>query len=125
MAISFCVLLKLLYDSHEFEWKREECYMLRKPDPAVLVAITKEPPGRLQTRSIQVLDYNLNRYVFIFWLATTWWGNIPTGEVIRWTSASYVRYIPPDLLTRITGLTSKTARGSKSSFSPRYLHSKT
>lgn len=46
--------------------------MLRKPDPAVLVAITKEPPGRLQTRSIQVLDYNLNRYVFIFWLAFTW-----------------------------------------------------
>ncbi|KAL1942985.1 hypothetical protein VTO73DRAFT_4656 [Trametes versicolor] len=50
------------WEDHEFEWKREECYMLRKPDPAVLVAITKEPPGRLQTRSIQVLDYNLNRF---------------------------------------------------------------
>ncbi|CDO68167.1 hypothetical protein BN946_scf184938.g19 [Trametes cinnabarina] len=47
---------------HDFEWRREECYILRKPDPAVLVAITKEPPGRLQTRSIQILDYNLNRF---------------------------------------------------------------
>ncbi|KAI0819584.1 hypothetical protein BC628DRAFT_1401730 [Trametes gibbosa] len=50
------------WEEHEFEWRREECYILRKPDPAVLVAITKEPPGRLQTRSIQVLDYNLNRF---------------------------------------------------------------
>ncbi|KAH9855279.1 hypothetical protein C2E23DRAFT_952026, partial [Lenzites betulinus] len=50
------------WEEHDFEWRREECYILRKPDPAVLVAITKEPPGRLQTRSIQVLDYNLNRF---------------------------------------------------------------
>ncbi|KAI0763834.1 hypothetical protein BD413DRAFT_202538 [Trametes elegans] len=50
------------WEEHEFEWRREECYILRKPDPAVLVAITKEPPGRLQTRSIQILDYNLNRF---------------------------------------------------------------
>ncbi|KAK7060808.1 hypothetical protein VNI00_000541 [Paramarasmius palmivorus] len=47
---------------HEFEWKREECYMIRKPDPPVLVAITKEPAGRLKTSSIQILDYNLNRF---------------------------------------------------------------
>jgi len=46
---------------HEFEWKREECFLIRKPDPPVLVAITKEPPGRLKTTSIQILDYNLNR----------------------------------------------------------------
>jgi hypothetical protein len=46
---------------HDFEWKREECFMLRKPDPPVLVAVTKEPPGRLKTTSIQILDYNLNR----------------------------------------------------------------
>ncbi|KAI0365180.1 hypothetical protein BV20DRAFT_954821 [Pilatotrama ljubarskyi] len=50
------------WEEHDFEWKREECYILRKPDPAVLVAITKEPPGRLQTRSVQILDYNLNRF---------------------------------------------------------------
>lgn len=47
---------------HEFEWKREECFMVRKPDPPVLVAITKEPSGRIKTTSIQILDYNLNRY---------------------------------------------------------------
>jgi hypothetical protein len=35
--------------------------LLRKPDPPVLVAITKEPPGRIKTTSIQVLDYNLHR----------------------------------------------------------------
>lgn len=49
---------------HEFEWKREECFMLRKPDPPVLVAVTKEPPGRIKTSVVQILDYNLNRYVF-------------------------------------------------------------
>jgi hypothetical protein len=37
--------------------------MLRKPDPPVLVAVTKEPPGRLKTTSVQILDYNLNRHV--------------------------------------------------------------
>ncbi|KAJ7690642.1 hypothetical protein B0H17DRAFT_935742 [Mycena rosella] len=50
------------WEEHEFEWKREECYMLRKPDPPVLVAVTKEPPGRLKSTSIQILDYNLNRF---------------------------------------------------------------
>ncbi|KXN86622.1 hypothetical protein AN958_09926 [Leucoagaricus sp. SymC.cos] len=48
---------------HEFEWKREECFMLRKPDPPVLVAVTKEPSGRLKTSTVQILDYNLNRRV--------------------------------------------------------------
>lgn len=47
---------------HEFEWRREECFLLRKPDPAVLVAVTKEPSGRLKTSSVQILDYNLNRF---------------------------------------------------------------
>jgi hypothetical protein len=47
---------------HDFEWKREECYLIRKPDPPVLVAITKEPPGKIKTSSVQLLDYNLNRY---------------------------------------------------------------
>ncbi|KAJ7874734.1 hypothetical protein B0H14DRAFT_2717323 [Mycena olivaceomarginata] len=50
------------WEEHDFEWKREECYMLRKPDPPVLVAVTKEPPGRLKTTSIQILDYNLQRF---------------------------------------------------------------
>jgi hypothetical protein len=26
-----------------------------------MVAVTKEPPGRIKTASIQILDYNLNR----------------------------------------------------------------
>lgn len=39
--------------------------MLRKPDPAVLVAVTKEPSGRLKTSLVQILDYNLNRYASI------------------------------------------------------------
>ncbi|KAK0497310.1 hypothetical protein EDD18DRAFT_1161552 [Armillaria luteobubalina] len=50
------------WENFDFEWKREECFMLRKPDPPVLVAITKEPAGRLKTSSIQILDYNLNRF---------------------------------------------------------------
>ncbi|KAF8170263.1 hypothetical protein K438DRAFT_1614343 [Mycena galopus ATCC 62051] len=50
------------WEQHDFEWKREECYMLRKPDPPVLVCVTKEPPGRLRTTSVQVLDYNLQRF---------------------------------------------------------------
>ena len=59
-SLFFQYMLMQLF-SHDFEWKREECYILRKPDPAVLVAVTKEPPGRLQTRAVQILDYNLNR----------------------------------------------------------------
>ena len=48
---------------HVFEWKREECFLIRKPDPAVLVAITtkKETAGRSKTATVQILDYNLNR----------------------------------------------------------------
>ncbi|KAI0316520.1 hypothetical protein OF83DRAFT_1060194 [Amylostereum chailletii] len=50
------------WEDHEFEWKREECYLVRKPDPAVLVAVTKEPAGRLRTTAVQILDYNLHRF---------------------------------------------------------------
>ncbi|KAI0742057.1 hypothetical protein C8Q80DRAFT_1274377 [Daedaleopsis nitida] len=50
------------WEDHEFEWKREECYIVRKPDPAVLIASTKEPAGRLQTRTVQLLYYNINRF---------------------------------------------------------------
>ncbi|KAH9941495.1 hypothetical protein B0H21DRAFT_546480 [Amylocystis lapponica] len=50
------------WEEHDFEWKREECFILRKPDPSVLVAVTKESAGRLKTTSVQLLDYNLNRF---------------------------------------------------------------
>ncbi|KAL9713695.1 hypothetical protein Ac2012v2_003306 [Leucoagaricus gongylophorus] len=50
------------WEGHEFEWKREECFMLRKPDPPVLVAVTKEPSGKLRTSTVQILDYNLHRF---------------------------------------------------------------
>ncbi|KDR80558.1 hypothetical protein GALMADRAFT_61532 [Galerina marginata CBS 339.88] len=50
------------WEDNEFEWKREECYMIRKPDPPVIVAVTKETTGRLKTTSVQILDYNLNRF---------------------------------------------------------------
>lgn len=50
------------WEQHEFEWKREECFMVRKPDPPVLVAVTKEPPGKIKTTAVQILDYNLNRF---------------------------------------------------------------
>lgn len=50
------------WEEHEFEWKREACFMIRKPDPPVMVAVTKEPPGRIKTASVQILDYNLNRF---------------------------------------------------------------
>lgn len=50
------------WEEHDFEWKREECFMLRKPDPPVLVAVTKEPSGKLKTSTVQILDYNLNRF---------------------------------------------------------------
>ncbi|KAJ7595087.1 hypothetical protein C8J56DRAFT_928370 [Mycena floridula] len=51
------------WEEHEFEWKREECFLIRKPDPPVMVAITKQgASGRLKTTSVQILDYNLNRF---------------------------------------------------------------
>ncbi|KAL5531483.1 hypothetical protein ACEPAG_4360 [Sanghuangporus baumii] len=50
------------WEEHEFEWKREECFLIRKPDPPVLVAITKEPPGKIKTKAVQILDYNLKRF---------------------------------------------------------------
>ncbi|KAF8994616.1 hypothetical protein BDZ89DRAFT_1085144 [Hymenopellis radicata] len=47
-----------------FRWgfKWEEMLHDRKPDPPVLVALTKEPAGRLKTSTVQILDYNLNRF---------------------------------------------------------------
>jgi len=51
------------WEEHEFEWKREECFIIRKPDPPVIIAVTKEPASRLKTpTSVQILDYNLNRF---------------------------------------------------------------
>jgi hypothetical protein len=39
--------------------------MLRKPDPPVLVAVSKEANSRLKNITVQILDYNLNRYVLL------------------------------------------------------------
>jgi len=51
------------WEVHTFEWKRESCYLVRKPDPAVLVAITKEVNhARSKSTSVQILHYNLNRF---------------------------------------------------------------
>ncbi|KAF8740761.1 hypothetical protein AX14_007398 [Amanita brunnescens Koide BX004] len=36
--------------------------MIRKPDPPVMVAVTKVPAGKLKTTAVQILDYNLNRF---------------------------------------------------------------
>lgn len=40
--------------------------MLRKPDPPVLVAVSKEANSRLKNTTVQILDYNLNRYVLFY-----------------------------------------------------------
>ncbi|EEB92072.1 hypothetical protein MPER_09472, partial [Moniliophthora perniciosa FA553] len=61
-TLTFSMSIQMGRVRHEFEWKREECFLIRKPDPPVLVAITKEPPGRLKTSTIQILDYNINRF---------------------------------------------------------------
>ncbi|KAM6496979.1 hypothetical protein JOM56_007452 [Amanita muscaria] len=49
------------WEDHDYEWKKEECYMVRKPDPPVMVAIAKEL-GKSKMMSVQILDYNLNRF---------------------------------------------------------------
>ncbi|KAJ3733699.1 hypothetical protein DFJ43DRAFT_994521 [Lentinula guzmanii] len=65
---TFSVKWGFQWKGHEFEWKREEeCYIIRKPDPPVLVVITSRKEivnsGRVQqSATIQVLDYNLNRF---------------------------------------------------------------
>lgn len=53
---------KFKWEDHEFEWKKEECFIIRKPDPPVLVAITKEPSSRVRSWTVQILDYNINRF---------------------------------------------------------------
>jgi hypothetical protein len=66
LSLSFGCRLVSFADApsrHEFEWKKDECYMIRKPDPPVLVAVTSEPPSRIRNGTVQILDYNLNRYV--------------------------------------------------------------
>ncbi|KAF9533669.1 hypothetical protein CPB83DRAFT_757508 [Crepidotus variabilis] len=51
------------WEEHEFEWKKEECFIIRKPDPPVNIAVTREQgPRGLKTTSVQLLDYNLNRF---------------------------------------------------------------
>ena len=61
-CVRVCSSLPFWIYRNVFEWKREECFLVRKPDPAVLVAITKDTDaGKLRTTTIQILDYNLNR----------------------------------------------------------------
>ncbi|CAE6449339.1 unnamed protein product [Rhizoctonia solani] len=50
-----------VWEEHEFEWKKEECYILRKPDPPVLIAVT-EPEKKNKKGIVQFLDYNLSRF---------------------------------------------------------------
>lgn len=58
-CVCVCVL-NAPVNRHQFEWHRGECFMLRKPDPPVLVAVT-DPPGRVKAASVQLLHYNLDR----------------------------------------------------------------
>ncbi len=55
--VRFCLTCPHLF-RHTFEWKRESCYLVRKPDPAVLVAQAKS-----KFTTLQILHYNLNRFV--------------------------------------------------------------
>lgn len=50
------------WEGHTFEWRRESCYLLRKPDPPVQVAVTREPAGKIRTSQVQLLDFDLNRF---------------------------------------------------------------
>jgi len=49
------------WEDHTFEWRREECYIQRKPDPPVLVAVTREDK-KAKTTVVQLLDYNIHRF---------------------------------------------------------------
>ncbi|KDQ13076.1 hypothetical protein BOTBODRAFT_133991 [Botryobasidium botryosum FD-172 SS1] len=49
------------WEDHTFEWRREECYIQRKPDPPVLVAVTREDK-KAKTAVVQLLDYNIHRF---------------------------------------------------------------
>ncbi|KAJ3928693.1 MAG: hypothetical protein NXY57DRAFT_901520 [Lentinula lateritia] len=61
---TFSVKWAFSWKGHEFEWKREEeCYIIRKPDPPVLIAITtRKESNRIQPATVQILDYNLDRF---------------------------------------------------------------
>ncbi|PVF99867.1 hypothetical protein CPB86DRAFT_783253 [Serendipita vermifera] len=59
---SFTFKWAFAWEEHTFEWRRESCYLIRKPDPPVQVAVTREPAGRIRTSQVQLLDYNLNRF---------------------------------------------------------------
>ncbi|KAJ3864397.1 hypothetical protein EV359DRAFT_41136 [Lentinula novae-zelandiae] len=60
---TFSVKWAFSWKGHEFEWKREEeCYIIRKPDPPVLIAITtRKESNRIQPATVQILDHNLDR----------------------------------------------------------------
>ncbi|KAG8951867.1 hypothetical protein FRC04_005559 [Tulasnella sp. 424] len=52
------------WEEHTFEFKREECFLLRKPDPPVLVAVYEfdKKQNKPEVGLVQLLDYNLTRF---------------------------------------------------------------
>ncbi|KAG8916972.1 hypothetical protein FRC00_014193 [Tulasnella sp. 408] len=51
------------WEEHTFEFKREECFLLRRPDPPVLVAVYEfeRKQNKADVGLVQLLDYNLTR----------------------------------------------------------------
>ncbi|KAF8329404.1 uncharacterized protein EI90DRAFT_3062502 [Cantharellus anzutake] len=49
------------FEDHEFEWKKDSCYVIRKPDPPVIVCTTRSE-AKDKPASVQILDYNVKRF---------------------------------------------------------------
>ncbi|KZT59885.1 hypothetical protein CALCODRAFT_421145, partial [Calocera cornea HHB12733] len=49
------------WENHEFEWKKEACFLIRKPDPPVIVC-SCDAPSMSKRSALQILDYNLQRF---------------------------------------------------------------
>ncbi|EJU03538.1 hypothetical protein DACRYDRAFT_105696 [Dacryopinax primogenitus] len=49
------------WEQHEFEWKKEACFLIRKPDPPVIVC-SCDAPQTSKRSALQILDYNLQRF---------------------------------------------------------------
>ncbi|KZP01714.1 hypothetical protein CALVIDRAFT_594408 [Calocera viscosa TUFC12733] len=49
------------WEGHEFEWKKEACFLIRKPDPPVIVC-SCDAPQTSKRSALQILDYNLQRF---------------------------------------------------------------
>ncbi|KAH7913056.1 hypothetical protein BJ138DRAFT_1111787 [Hygrophoropsis aurantiaca] len=115
------------WEEHEFEWKREECFMVRKPDPPVLVAVTKEPPGRIKTTSVQILDYNLNRFdiedrkgleIVILTALLTFQDQSDVYHETPATAALPTAAVTPPMLKTLTDFTTRKSSGGATSGAP-------